>query len=130
MATLHPSPSPVGTFGPDRSPLARILSIVALVGLTLVLSSCVGEPPEVTSGDPELVTGRTIYGSNCAACHGADGGGGTGTRLNGGAVVASFPDIEDQIELVTNGRNSMPAYVGRLTDEEIRAVVRYTREVL
>lgn len=110
---------------------ARFLGAVAAsVVAALALTACVGEPPEVTVDDPELVTGRAIYGSNCASCHGASGGGGSGPRLAEGAVVAAYPDIEAQIDLVTNGRDRMPAYVGRLSDDEIRAVVRYTREVL
>ncbi|MEM9564868.1 MAG: cytochrome c [Actinomycetota bacterium] len=103
---------------------------MAAGAVALVAAACIGEPPEVTVDDPELQEGRNIYGSACAACHGADGGGGSGPKLSDGAVTAAYPDIADQIELVTNGRGQMPAYVGRLSDEQIRAVVRYTREIL
>jgi mono/diheme cytochrome c family protein len=76
------------------------------------------------------VTGRAVYGASCASCHGADGGGGVGTRLSDGAMVEAFPDIDDQIDIVADGKDRMPAFVGRLSDDQIRAVVRYTREVL
>lgn len=95
-----------------------------------VLGACAGSPPEVTSEDPVLVEGRDIYARNCASCHGTAGDGGVGGQLSGGEAAAKYPDIEDQIELVANGRDNMPAYAGRLSAEELEAVVRYTREVL
>lgn len=119
MATHRPSPS-----------IRTIAGVLVAIASALSLVGCVGEPPEVTVDDPELVAGRAIYGANCASCHSANGGGGLGTKLNEGSVVAAFPEIEDQITLVADGRDRMPAFVGRLTDEELRAVVRYTREVL
>jgi mono/diheme cytochrome c family protein len=97
---------------------------------TLGVAACAGEPPEVTVDDPELVTGRAIYGASCASCHGADGGGGVGSRLDGAALVVAYPDIDDQIDLVLNGRDRMPAFIGRLDRDQVQAVVRYTREVL
>ena len=51
-------------------------------------------------------------------------------RLNEGAVLRSFPLVSDQIDVIANGRRTMPAFSGRLTEEDIEAVVRYTREVL
>ncbi len=86
--------------------------------------------PEVADGDPTLQSGRDVYIRQCASCHGGDGGGGRGTKLSDGVVTAAYPDIEDQITVVAEGRNAMPAFGGRLTPEEIEAVVRFTREVL
>lgn len=113
---------------PSRARPAILTAVTAVSGL--VLAACVGEPPEVTVDDPELVEGRTVYGANCASCHGADGGGGVGQELHDGAMVQAYPDIEDQIDVINDGRNQMPGFAGRLSDDEIRAVVRYTREVL
>ncbi len=96
----------------------------------LGLAACVGaDTPEVTNGDPQLEQGRSLYISNCASCHGGAGGGGRGTKLADGAVVASLTE-EEHIAVVTDGRNAMPAFGARLTAEEIEAVVAYTREVL
>jgi mono/diheme cytochrome c family protein len=47
-----------------------------------------------------------------------------------GAVVERFPDPGDQAVVITEGRGAMPAFGGRYSAAEIRAVVRYTREVL
>ena len=99
--------------------------------------------------------GAEVY-SNCASCHGGDGGGGVGYAFTEGQVLASFPHIEDQLRYVlygtgaynvagveiygnpdrpggphvTGARGAMPGFEGSLTDYEILAVVcheRYTQ---
>jgi mono/diheme cytochrome c family protein len=63
-----------------------------------------------------------IFQANCASCHDA--------RL-AAQVTRDFPNIDDEIALVTNGRASaletMPSFAGVLTTAQIRAVVEYTR---
>jgi mono/diheme cytochrome c family protein len=104
---------------------------IALVMVTVGLSACTAEaPPAVSIDDPELVRGREVYARSCASCHGASGGGGVGLQLSEGAVIEAFPDIEDQLTMVAEGRNNMPAFGDRLSIEDQRAVARYTREVL
>ena len=76
------------------------------------------------------VDGAAVFGRSCAGCHGGDGSGGIGPRLAGGRIVVAFPDAEDQIAVVTDGRGGMPAFGERLTPDEIAAVVEYTRTVL
>lgn len=103
-----------------------MLAVIALAGV-----SCGGTAPEVSAGsDPALFEGRSIWIGQCASCHGADGGGGRGPKMNDGRVLERFPDAADQEALIRNGAGGMPAYAGRLSDEQITAVVRYTREVL
>ncbi len=85
--------------------------------------------PQAPADDAQLVEGQDIYARSCASCHGVSGQGGRGSKL-AGTVSSTYPDIDDQIAVVTDGRNSMPAFGGRLSDDEIEAVVRYTREVL
>lgn len=111
------------------------------------------EPPPSTE-PTVLEQGGEIYASNCAGCHGGGGGGGAGRPLSDGAVVATFPNILDQVSFVATGSQPfdgepygdpnraggahiagetgayMPAFGEALTDEEIVAVVRYEREVL
>jgi mono/diheme cytochrome c family protein len=107
-------------------PLGALLIVVG----SFLFAACAGESPEVTVDDPELVQGREVYVRSCASCHGSSGGGGLGPKLSEGAVTDSFPTIADQIELIANGRGTMPSYTGRLSPEEMQAVARYTREVL
>jgi mono/diheme cytochrome c family protein len=73
----------------------------------------------------------TTFQERCSGCHGVSGDGGTGPKLSGGAVARKYPNIEDQIAVVTNGRDGMPAFKGKgLNAAQIRAVVEYTRTQL
>jgi mono/diheme cytochrome c family protein len=89
------------------------------------------EPKGKQATDAELVDGRRVFVANCQRCHGARGQGLIGSRL-AGVVTRSFPNIQNEINVVTIGaaNGAMPAWSGKLTAAEIRAVVRYTREVL
>ncbi len=102
--------------------------VVFAVALAVVVSSC-SSVPEAPADDAQLVEGQQIYARSCASCHGASGQGGTGARL-AGTVGETYPDIDDQMAVIAEGRNAMPPFGGRLSAEEIEAVARYTREVL
>jgi cytochrome c551 len=80
-----------------------------------------------TGGTPD---GQAIFTQNCATCHGDNGEGAVGPQLNGGAVLDDFPNADAQVAFVTNGGGGMPAFGDRLSPEEIKAVVDYTRTVL
>ena len=78
--------------------------------------------------------GADTYKAKCAMCHGADG---LGTTPAGKAMkAASFkdpalvnaPDTQ-LIASVKNGKNKMPAYGGKLTDDQIKAAVVYIRSL-
>ena len=71
--------------------------------------------------------GSSVYIANCATCHGSKGEGGIGPKLGGGTVASRFPNVADEVLLVSAGRDGMPGWSGRLTADEIRAVVEYTR---
>ena len=103
--------------------------MVALApALALVLAACGGDS-EPGGGGGEESQGETVYSANCARCHGPDGEGGVGPQLGDGAVEANLT-LEEHTEVVTNGRNGMPAWEGQLSPEEIDAVVQYEREEL
>ncbi len=110
---------------------ARLMMVAAclLAGLVSIIAGCSGAP-EVGSDDPVLNEGREIYIRNCAGCHGISGGGATGPKLADGAVSATYPDIDDQMAIVGDGKDQMPGFANKLSDAEIEAVVRYTREIL
>jgi mono/diheme cytochrome c family protein len=100
----------------------------------------------------EVETGATVYANNCASCHGASGQGGAGPKLTGGEAVKTFPDEAAHVEWVHTGSGAfkgklygdpareggqhgpasggMPAFQGKLTDEQIDMVVAYEREEL
>ena len=131
---MVPQTTTTTTSGPRRPsgfhPRMLTIVVLPLLGAALLVSACVGEVPTVPSGDAELMQGRAIYSANCVGCHGADGGGGTGSKLNEGAVVAAYPDPADEFVVIADGKNAMPAFKGKLSKEEIDAVVRFTREGL
>ena len=107
--------------------------MVAAVPILFLVGACAGSPPPVPgadsgTADPALVEGRYVWVRSCATCHGPDGSGGRGPSMR--AVVERFPDPADQSVVITEGRGDMPAFGGRYSVAEIRAVVRYTREVL
>ncbi len=108
--------------------LAGLLAAFCFAGF--IMAGCVDDVPELVSDDPVLQQGRDIYVARCVSCHGATGAGGLGTKLNDGEVTKKYPDIDDQIDVVTNGKNQMAAFKDSLTESEIEAVVRYTREGL
>ncbi|MDH4076414.1 MAG: cytochrome c [Acidimicrobiia bacterium] len=120
----------MATLGPIRAARFRAVFLLALAW-PLLAAACGGaDVPQVPADDAQLVTGRMVYANNCAPCHGANGGGGVGAKLNGGKLVEQIPDPTDQRLLVENGRNQMPAFSQKLSSEEIAAVVRYTREII
>lgn len=75
-----------------------------------------------------LALGQQVYETSCAACHGADG---TGEVLG----AADFTDLRlvddraprDFYQAVTQGVGSMPAWQGRLSQNERWAVIDYLR---
>jgi len=83
-----------------------------------------------TPSDPELANGQDVFNSNCARCHGPNGEGGVGPALGNGRVEEAYPDIADQIAVITDGRNGMPAWGDELSEQEIHDVARYERELL
>jgi mono/diheme cytochrome c family protein len=109
--------------------VVEYLVLAAAVVFVIALFANEGSTP-ATLADPTAAAGAAVFADDCAGCHGADGGGGTGPALADGAVVAAFPDPEDQIEVVSEGRNGMPAFGDRLDPEEIQAVTDYTRDEL
>ncbi len=115
-----------------RTPRALLAGLV-VVGASTVFAACAGGSTPATPSDPVLAKGQTIYNTKCASCHGPGGNGGMGPKL-AGVVANRYPNIEDQMAVIRGGRSSMPAFGGTsasaLSDDDIRAVARYEREVL
>src|SRR5512138_2861628 len=102
-------------------------SRVAALGLVLVLGALAGC---VAERDP----GARVWRKKCAACHGADGSG--RTRFAEGRPFADLTDGRwrhgpgrgeiRRLVAVGDPKSPMPPFEGRLTPEEIDAVVDYT----
>src|SRR5579859_6430375 len=84
--------------------------------------------------DKAALSGQKIFEENCVRCHAADGSSNTfiGRRwkipdLRSDAVQKL--SAERRIEIITQGKERMPAQKNRLTAEEIRTVEGYVREL-
>ena len=51
-------------------------------------------------------------------------------EAQGGAVTQDFPTADAELVVVTYGRGGMPAFDNRLSPEQLRAVVDFTRNEL
>lgn len=95
--------------------------------LILVVFSCGGPEKKETkkatvpkaAKKPE---GYAIYKQHCVVCHGMKGNLG----VNGsGDLTASTLTLEEAVEVITNGRNTMMPYKMILKEDEIASVAKY-----
>jgi cytochrome c oxidase cbb3-type subunit 3 len=109
---------------------SALLSILALAGC----SSPPGQPgksAEVVAPD-EITDFRTLYGENCAGCHGTEGRGGAALALADPVYLAIADDASIR-KVVANGvrGTSMPAFAqsagGMLTDQQINVITSEMR---
>ena len=77
--------------------------------------------------------GDAVFKARCAACHGSDGKGNQaiGTPDFTSPKTQSSLSDADMIDTITNGRKGtiMPAWKGKLSNEEIAAVAAYLRSL-
>jgi cytochrome c6 len=77
---------------------------------------------------------ETLYKSKCAACHGPDGTGSTtmGKKLAArdfhSPEVTKMTDAE-LFDITKKGKNKMPAYDKKLTDDQIKDLIKYVRSL-
>ena len=97
-----------------------------------------------------VAVGQQVYSgaAACAGCHGANGGGGVGPSFIGGALYTTFPTCSDHAKWIQLGSagwqaevgaaygaedtisiGGMPGFQGKLTEEELMAVVVFERVV-
>ena len=77
-------------------------------------------------GDP--TAGAVLFSANCAACHGAQGEGGIGKKLQGNAFIASQSNAQ-LVEFILAGRTgtAMAGFQGRLSEAEITNIIALLR---
>ncbi len=108
--------------------------IAAVLGVILLFlfnketapTPVVVDPAVVAAASKEWPTvGQQVFSTNCAGCHGANGQGGAGPKLAGTEEIMKDPTLA--YTRVTKGKGGMPAFEGKLKDNEIYAVVNYIR---
>jgi cytochrome c6 len=98
-------------------------AIISMLALVLLLAAAV---PAVAADDT-----AALYKSKCQVCHGADGKG-TAAGQKMGAKDFQSPEVAKQsdaelIKVTKDGKGKMPKYDGKLTDDQIKALVKYIR---
>lgn len=160
--TPHPTPDTTTAAAVDRLALERAaaeeylgkregwltaLSVAALATLVLSFVGFIRAGHVESFGGilPAALAdaGGSVYGTNCASCHGAKGGGGVGPAMSGGAVATTFPNPVDQVRWVILGstggadvyaaagkqvKGGMPAWGGQLSITDIVHAVLYERQ--
>ncbi len=90
--------------------IAKIFATIAVVGML--------GTPAIASDAPD---GAKIFSKKCNMCHKID------KKKVGPAVKAMNQDAELLRSVITDGRKMMPKYSGKLSAEEIDAVVAYLK---
>ncbi|MBW4484487.1 MAG: c-type cytochrome [Tildeniella torsiva UHER 1998/13D] len=75
----------------------------------------------------DLGHGGQVFGNNCAACHigGNNVVNGAKTLKQADLEKYDMASVEAIVAQVTNGKNAMPAFKGRLSDGDIVDVATY-----
>ena len=76
-------------------------------------------------------SGKEIFTHKCETCHGGDG---AGTSVGKSLKVADLRSVlvqkksdADLLHVISEGKNSMPAFGNDLSSEEVKAMVSYVR---
>jgi cytochrome c6 len=104
-----------------KVPRNKSLLLLAAVGVLFVLPAKADDA-------------ASLYKSKCAACHAADGSGDTPAGKAMSVVDLRSDEVQKMtdaqlIDATTNGKNKMPAYKGKLTDDQIKQLVGYIRQL-
>lgn len=103
-----------------------------LVVPALALSALLVGPALFAQGGG--TTGEATFKQMCAVCHGPDGSGATAMGRTFKLQDLRSPAVQNLTnaqltEIISKGKGKMPAYEKRLTNEQIKAVVGYLREL-
>jgi len=78
---------------------------------------------------PRAADGAEIFRRKCAACHGADGGGGAKKLKDLASAEVQGKSDQELLEAVARGTadRKMAGFRGKLADAEIKAAVEHLR---
>jgi mono/diheme cytochrome c family protein len=99
----------------------HVLIWILVASLALITAACSGSSSQSGPAASE-VDAASLYATNCAACHGADRSGKVGPALLPERLTK---DRSVYVNTITNGLRGMPAWGGRLSADEINALVDY-----
>ena len=111
--------------------MARIAGLLTLLLALIVVISPQGPAFAIST---DLERGEQIFSTNCAACH---MGGGNVIRasrtlkmrdLNSHLEAYQQDPLEAIEHSIEDGKNAMPAYAGKLSEDDIVAVATYVEQ--
>ena len=111
---------------------SRFKIVVVCLFIFTSFFSCAKKEPKQLSVQQSIRVEASFFRSNCVICHGkeADGGELAGKAVpslrTGDAVSKSDAELYDQI---ANGKNGMPPFKHQLTENQIRNMVRFIRDL-
>ena len=75
-----------------------------------------------------------LYKTKCAVCHGVDGKGDTAAGKKMGVKDFHSPEIAkakdaELVEVTIKGKNKMPGYDKKLTEDQIKELIKYIRSL-
>jgi mono/diheme cytochrome c family protein len=81
------------------------------------------------AAEERVALGENVYVRECARCHGDDGKGYPGVypALDANPIV-TLDSPEPMIEIVTSGREAMPAFGGQIPVQNVAAAITYVRQ--
>ena len=101
--------------------------IIVAFAFMLAIVACGGgkEKSKGSSSDSgtSVVNAEKIFKSNCMLCHGEDGKLGLNNSKD---LTISKLSLEERIDIVTNGKNTMVGFSSLLDKDEIKVVAEYT----
>jgi cytochrome c oxidase subunit 2 len=99
-----------------------------VAGKKKAMAALADDPSKVWAQADLMARGEKVFAEKCVACHGAQGQGGVGKKLDGSPIVQDA-DKNKQILVVLNGANNgqMPPWKGQLSNSEIAAVITFTK---
>jgi cytochrome c6 len=82
----------------------------------------------------DMAAAKSVYTSKCSICHGPDGHGNTSIGKNLKIKDFHSPDVQQMSDadlklIITNGKNKMPQFKGKLTEAQIDQVIAYVRQL-
>ena len=95
--------------------LSMYLKLILSLAVAFIVIACAESGPKAD--------GSMVFKTHCQLCHGPDGKLG----LNGAKDLSASPlTVDERVQVITKGRNTMLAYESMLSEDEIKAVAIYT----
>ncbi len=106
--------------------MKKLLAAVAVSALLVLASASLRAQ--------DKANGEKVFKAKCASCHGPDGKGDTAA----GKATKSRDICSDEVkaesdaawtDIISKGKNKMPAYAGKISDGDVKDVIAYMRSL-